>query len=263
MNISRISCVIGWAIVASTVHAGIISDDFESYEVGSFPGGQWHDIFGRSVGSSAEAPTMSIIETTDAHGNATRAAQTHREGGTNGLYADIDDSSIHNLSMDVRIDAMPTANTGWPVGVGYSRYSGEGDVNANPHAVIYAWAGRVWNLFIKPGEGRDPVDLRITGSNFTVGTWYNVSLNVNSETGEFQAEIHNAETGNLVNSLTHTYVGWDSSVDRFNSITVFDGGNESSPSQSQSTIDNIDYTPTPSSATLLLGGLALGSRRRR
>lgn len=243
MNTSRIACVIGSAIVASTLHAQTITDDFEIYQPGSFPGGQWHDIFDRTVGSPAQASTMSIIETTDAQGNPTQAVQTNQEGGTNGLYQDISaDSSIQQLSIDVRVDSMHTANAGWPVGVGYSRYSGEGDVNANPHAVIYAWTGRVWNLFIAPGEGRPAVDLRINGPRFTVGDWYTLSLIVDVETGLFEAKVFDADSGALLNSVSHTFNQWDSATDGFNSITVFDGGDVNSILQGQSTIDNLEYS---------------------
>jgi len=246
MKIPRIACVIGSAIVASALHAQTVTDDFESHQVGSFPGGDWHDIADRTVGSPAVSPTMTIIQTTDAQGNPTIAAQTNQEPGTNGFYQDISTgTSIHRLSMNVRVDSMHSANAGWPVGVGYSRYSGQDDVNANPHAVIYVWTGQVWNLFIAPGNGRPAVDLRVNGPQFTVGQWYTLSLDVDVETGLFEAKVFNAVTGALLNSVSHTYAQWDPEIDSFNSITVFDGGNVNSPLQGQSTIDNVEYNPAP------------------
>jgi len=244
MKAPRIPCVIGMAIVVSTLHAQPISDDFESHQVGAFPGDNWHDIADRTVGSPAQSPTMSIVQTTDAHGDPTVAAQTNQEPGTNGLYQNIStEASFHHLSMNVRVDSMHSANAGWPVGVGYSRYSGEGDVNANPHAVIYAWTGRVWNFFISPSNGRPAVDLRVNGPQFAVGQWYTLSLDVNVQTGVFEAKVFDAATGGLLNSVSHTYAQWDSEVDSFNSITVFDGGNVNSSLQGQSTIDNVEYAP--------------------
>jgi hypothetical protein len=246
MKTSRFACVLGSAVVASTLHAQTISDDFESDQVGSFPGGEWHDIVDRTVDSPAQESTMSIIETTDAKGEPTNAVQSNQEAGTNGLYQDISASaSFHHISMDVRVDSMHSPNAGWPVGVGYSRYSGEGDVNANPHAVIYAWTGRVWNLFIAPGEGRPAVDLRITGPRFTVGSWYTLSLEVDVETGVFEAKVFDAESEALLNTVSHTYGQWDSTIDGFNSITVFDGGDVNSSLQGQSTIDNVEYSSAP------------------
>ncbi len=246
MNTSRIACVLGSAIVASTLHAQTLSDDFETHEIGAFPSGNWHDIVDRTVGSPAQGPTMSVIETSDAHGNPTRAVQTNQEAGTNGLYHDIDtDTLFHHLSMDVRVDSMHSANAGWPVGVGYSRYLGQDDVNANPQAVIYAWSGRVWNLFITPAGGRPAVDLRIAGPRFTVGKWYTITLDVYVDTGLFEAKVYDGETGELLNNLSHTYAQWDPAIDSYNSITQFDGGDVNSPLQGQSTIDNIEYSSIP------------------
>ena len=244
MNTSRFACVIGSAIVASTLHAQSITDNFEAHQVGSFPVENWNDITDRTVGSPAQSPSMSVIETTDAQGEPTLAAQTNQEPGTNGFYQSISpETSFQHISMDVRVDSMHAANAGWPVGVGYSRYSGEGDVNANPHAVIYVWTNRVWNLFIAPGDGRPAVDLRVNGPQFVVGQWYTLTLDVNVETGAFEAKVFDAVTGDLLNSVSHTYAQWDSRIDSFNSITVFDGGNITSPLQGQSTIDNVEYTP--------------------
>ncbi|MCA9303880.1 MAG: hypothetical protein KC996_07150 [Phycisphaerales bacterium] len=262
MKTTRMLCVLGWAIVASASHAGIIHDDFEQYQSGQLPSGQWHDVFDRVVNHPPSQPSINVISTVDAHGNATQAVQTVREGGTNGFYASIEDSNIHNLSMDVRVDAMPSANTGWPVGVGYLGYS-EGDVNANPQAILYAWTGRVWNFFIAMGEGRPAVDLRLSGPRFQIGTWYTLSVEVNTETGEFQARVYDAATGELTNSTNHIYNNWDPEVDRFNTITMFDGDNPGAAAHGQSTIDNVHYTPTPSSLAMVPVMLSVAIRRRR
>ncbi len=244
MNTTRIACVIGSAIVGSTLHAQSITDNFEAHQVGSFPAQGWHDITDRTVGSPAQSPSMAVIETTDAQGNPTIAVQTNQEPGTNGLYQEVStETSFHHLSMNVRVDSMHSANAGWPAGMGYSRYSGEDDVNANPHAVIYVWTGRVWNLFIAPGDGRPAVDLRVNGPQFTVGRWYTLTLDVNVATGRFEAKVLDAVTGDLLNTVSHTYAQWDPAIDSFNSITVFDGGDVNSALQGQSTIDNVQYAP--------------------
>ncbi len=242
MNRIRRSCVIGMAIVASTLHAQDIVDDFESYQTGAFPGGEWHDITDRTVGSPTVSPTMTIIETLDAEGNPTRAVQTNQEPGTNGLYQHVStETSFHKLTMDVRVDSMHSVNAGWPVSMGYSRYLGQDDVNANPQGLIYVWTGRVWNLFIAPGGGRPAVDLRINGPQLVVGRWYTLSLEVDVHTGRFDARVMDAITGELLNNLSYTYPQWNPDIDSYNSITVFDGGNVNSPVQGQSTIDNVQY----------------------
>ncbi len=243
MKTPRIACVIGSAIVASTLHAQPVTDDFESHPVGAFPGGEWHDISDRVVDAPAVTPTMLVVETTDAHGNPTNAVQTNQAPGTNGLYQYVSpETSIHHLRMNVRVDSMHSANAGWPVSMGYSRYLGEGDVNANPQALIYVWTGRVWNLFLALGDGRPALDLRIHGPQLVVGRWYTLTLDVDVQTGVFDARVFDAVTGDLLNSRTHTYPGWDPEVDSFTSITVFDGGDVNSPLQGQSTIDDVYYS---------------------
>ena len=251
MNLARKACVIGMAIVASTLHAQHILEDFESHQIGAFPGGEWHDITDRTVGSPTVSPTMSVIETVDAHGNPTLAVQTNQEPGTNGLYQDVStETTFHHLTMDVRVDSMHSVNAGWPVSMGYSRYLGQDDVNANPQGLIYVWTGRVWNLFITPGGGRPAVDLRINGPQLVVGRWYTLSLDVEVQTGHFEAKVFDAVTGELLNSLSYTYPQWNPEIDSYNSITVFDGGNVNSPVQGQSTIDNVQYEHSNSSQCL-------------
>ncbi len=246
MNTTRFACVLGIAIVASALHAQTITDEFETYPVGAFPAGDWSDITDRTVGSPTVSPTMTIIETFDAHGNPTRAVQTNQEPGTNGFYQNVSTAtSSHRVTMDVRVDSMHSANAGWPVSVGYSRYLGQDDVNANPQGLIYVWTGRVWNLFIAPGGGRPAVDLRLNGPQLVLGHWYTVTLDVDVELGRFTAEVRDAATGVLRNSLVHNYAQWNPAIDSFNSITVFDGGNTSSPLQGQATIDNVVYTSSP------------------
>jgi hypothetical protein len=245
MNTTRYACVLGIAIAASTLHAQTITDSFDNYQVGSFPGGDWQDIEDRTVGSPADSPTMLVIETIDAHGNPTRAVQTNQEPGTNGFYLNVPtDVTTHRVTMDVRVDSMHSANAGWPVSVGYSRYLGQDDVNANPQGLIYVWTGRVWNLFITAGGGRPAIDERLSGPQLILGRWYTLSLEVDVEAGRFIAQVFDKETGVLRNSLTHTYTQWNPGIDSYNSITVFDGGDTGSPLQGQATIDNVEYTST-------------------
>ena len=240
MKTPRIACVIGTAIVVFPVSAQPMTDDFESASPGNFPAEQWGDMFDRAERTSSN-PTMLVIETTGADGEPTLAAQSVRAHGTNGFYLDVEHAEIHELTMDVRVDALATPGTGWPVGVGFSRYSGAGDINANPHAVIYSWTDRNWNLFIAPGEGRPAVDERIIGPRLIVGRWYTAYISMNTVTGAFVAEIRDAVTGETLNSVSHQYTGWDADVDRFNSIVFFDGDSDNSPAQGQATVDNVVY----------------------
>jgi hypothetical protein len=244
MKTTRIACVLGTAIAASLVHAQPIADDFESSPVGAFPDLLWEDMLLRAVNTASD-PTMTVIETTGPDGEPTRALQSARAHGTNGFFADVEEAAIHELTMDVRVDAIPTPNTGWPVGLGFVRYSGAGDINANPQIVLYSWTTRHWNFFIAPMEGRPALDLRMTGPRYTVGRWYTAWVRLESQTGQIDAEIRDPQTGEVLNSISHQYDGWDPQVDQFSSVVFFDGDQMTTPAQSQATVDNIVYVATP------------------
>lgn len=255
MKTTRIACVLGAAIAASAANAQPITDDFESADLGAFPDQQWEDMLLRAV-NTASNPTMTVIETTGPDGKPTRALQSVQAHGTNGFYADIADASIHELTMNVRVDAIPTPGTGWPVGLGFSRYSGAGDINANPQIVLYSWTTRHWNFFIAPGEGRPALDLRMSGPRYTVGRWYTAWVRVNSDTGQIDAQIRDAQTDQVLNSISHQYAGWDPQLDRFSSVVFFDGDQLTTPAQSQATVDNVVYTPSePCPADLMADGV--------
>lgn len=243
MKTTRIACVLGAAIAASPLHAQPISDNFEGETPDTFPSNQWVDMLERAVNTASD-PTMIVVETIGPDGNPTRALQSVQANGTNGFFKDVADASIHELTMDVRIDAIPTPSTGWPVGLGFVRYSGSGDINANPQIVLYSWTTRHWNFFIAPMEGRPALDLRMSGPRYTVGRWYTAWVRLNSETGQIDAQIRDPQSGEVLNSISHTYAGWDPQIDRFDSVVFFDGDQMTTPEQSQATVDNIVYTPT-------------------
>ncbi|MBO6740439.1 MAG: hypothetical protein JJ916_11330 [Phycisphaerales bacterium] len=241
MKTPRTLGVIGAAIVASPLAAQPIVDDFEAATPGTFPGVLWEDMLDRAVNTASD-PTMLVIDTIGPDGSPTRALQTVRAHGTNGFFRDVSPAEIHELTMDVRIDAIPTAGTGWPVGLGFVRYSGTGDINANPQIVLYSWTTRHWNFFIAPMEGRPALDLRMSGPRYTVGRWYTAYVRLNSQTGQIDAEIRDAVSGDVLNSIAHQYAGWDAALDQFDSVVFFDGDGMNTAAQGQATVDNIVYT---------------------
>ena len=243
MKTPRIACVIGAAIAVSPLIAQPITDDFETAATGAFPSTQWNDMIERAVNTASD-PTMLVVDTIGPDGNPTRALQSVRAHGTNGFFRDVDTAEIHELTMDVRVDAIPTAGTGWPVGLGFVRYSGAGDINANPQIVLYSWTTRHWNFFIAPGEGRPALDLRMSGPRYTVGRWYTAYVRLDSMSGQIDAEIRDVDTGAVLNSVSHQYVGWDPTIDQFDSVVFFDGDGMDTAAQGQATVDNVVYTPS-------------------
>lgn len=243
MNTPRFACVLGAVIAASSLQAQPITDDFEHATPGTFPDQIWDDMLSRAVNTASD-PTMIVVDTIGPDGQPTRALQSVQAHGTNGFFKDVADAAVHELTMDVRVDAIPTPNTGWPVGLGFVRYSGTGDINENPQIVLYSWTTRHWNFFIAPMGGRPALDMRMSGPRYTVGRWYTAWVRLNSETGQIDAEIRDPQTGVVLNSISHQYAGWDPQIDRFDSVVFFDGDQMTTPAQSQATIDNIVYIPT-------------------
>ncbi len=243
MKTPRYVCVMGAAIISSPLIAQPIVDDFESATPGIFPSEQWEDMLDRAVNTASD-PTMLVIETIGPDGHPTRALQSVRAHGTNGFFRDVDTAEIHELTMDVRVDAIPTAGTGWPVGLGFARYSGTGDINANPQIVLYSWTTRHWNIFIAPGEGRPALDLRMSGPRYTVGRWYTAYVRLDATTGQIDAEIRDAITGDVLNGISHLYAGWDAALDQFDSVVFFDGDGMNTAAQGQASVDNVMYSPS-------------------
>lgn len=260
-----LSLALAVACIAAPASAGIFHDDFEGYDTGAFPAGAWHDISERTVDRPVPSPTMTVIDTTDAHGNATKAIQSSAVSGTNGAFASIAHAKTHTVSMDVRVDRTAAAGQGWPMAVGFIQdlSLGTGDVNANPQALIYGWNARRWRFFISQGVDRPAVDLTMSGPQYQLGEWYRFTVTVDTELGTFEATVADAATGDIRNSVSHQFNNWDPDRGMYDAITMFDGETPGSTTVGQATVDNVTYTPAPGTAAALTLGLAFAARRRR
>ena len=87
-------CCVALLLSAGAVRADIV-DDFESYEIGSAPGGVWQDAAAFISDPTNPAPTVTMISTQDAHGAATRAVQiTDALGTSGGIAAEIEHQRV-------------------------------------------------------------------------------------------------------------------------------------------------------------------------
>ena len=182
--------------IASSASAQPLSDDFESYDVGSLPGTPWQDISTRIDNPTIPAPTASVINTTGADGSPTRAVQIVDERGTSsGIFADIQPADHHVFRMDVRIDQFSDVQGAWPGGIGLLQDENAADFNGDPQAVLYAWQDRRWHLFIKnspAGAPNSSFDLLLAGlPRINVGRWYTLELEVDTQAGAFNASVFN------------------------------------------------------------------------
>lgn len=262
-HLAKLVALNATALLAASATGGIIQDNFESYDTGSFPGGQWNDIFGRVVDNPTPGPTMGVIDTIDANGNATRAIQSSQIGGTNGVYASIESSRIHTMSVDMRIDTTPRTNS-WPMAVGFTQQTAPGeDINRQSQAVVYAWSNRRFFLFVSQEFGGAAANLVLPNFQFTEDTWYTVSLTADTETGSFQAQVSDAATGDVLTSRNYNASVWDSSLGDYDSLSFFDGEPIGSTNGVQATLDNVNYVPAPSMTAMIAITLGAVSRRRR
>lgn len=254
------------ALPITHAHADLINDDFESDTVGQLPGSPWHDIAERAVDMPVPSPTLTVIETTDAHGNPTRGVQTSAVKGTNGAFLPIDHARHHTVSMDVRIDQAPATNQGWPIAVGFIKDAGvgSGDVNANPQALIYGWNNQRWRFFVSQGQDLPAIDFAMAGLPYEIGAWYRFTITVDTELGLFRATVADAATGQIRNVANLTHASWNPERGMYDAITLFDGESANSTTTGQATIDNVSYVPAPGAAlTIGACSAALMMRRRR
>lgn len=250
------------------VHADIV-DDFESYVPGGLPGGIWED-----ATSYIDAPThtgnsVSVIDTTDAFGNATRAVQINDHVGTSGgLISDVGYASTQHFEIDVRLDQRGNGSApNWMSAVGFFQDTDQSDFNWSPQAVVYASGNGRFRLFVQnaDGQGGASRDFGLSGGVWSMDTWYRVSLEADTVNGIFDVMITDLETGNVIADVTRTYTGWNAAFGQYDLISVNDGeyGNNPGTIGNMSTYDNARYVPAPSALGVLGLGAIAAMRRKR
>lgn len=245
------------------------SDDFESYDVGSLPGTTWLDISTRIDNPTVPAPSALVVDTTGPDGSSTKAVRIVDAIGTSsGVLAEIARADRHVMRMDVRIDQFSDASGTWPGGIGFLQDEGAADFNGDPQAVLYAWQDRRWHLFIKNGPAGSPsgIDMLITGApRIRPGLWYTLKLEVDTLTGEFDASVFNAASGDLLGQQSFSFPNWDPRFGDFDALAAFDGegGASGGTVGGVSTYDNMSYIPAPSAAALAAIGLMMARLRVR
>lgn len=256
------------AIVAGTA-SGQFVDDFESYAVGGSPGGVWVDASTRIDAPTVPAPSATIIETTDAFGNATRALQTVDAIGTSsGSLAQIDASLGGTMSMNLRIDQFTDVTRGatWSAAVGFLQDTGVADFNTGPQAVVYAGVGTpTFRVFVN-NNGRF-TDFAISGALVELDTWFNIELSIDSELGTVGARVVDIATGDVTGETTRAIAGWSSADARYDALAFFDGEYQTvgGTQGGLATIDGVSFVaiPTPGAFAVLALGVSVAVRRRR
>jgi hypothetical protein len=256
--------------LAGVAIAAPISDNFQSYALGSFPSPTWLDAGAVVADPRTPVPSAFVVATTDAFGNPTQAlAIANAVSFSRGIYASVPVSSAYTLTADIRVDQYsdhPGATAeDWAMQLTFAQ-AGVDNFAFTPQAGIYAssFTGG-WRLFVIPAASGPGVDLDL-GVPATVGTWYNVHLDLLVGTATFHSVITDAATGTVLVNRFDTIAGLLPADMPYDSIAFF--GGETSPGDTVadlSVVDNVNIAGTPEPTTILLigSGLSLAAMRLR
>ncbi len=264
------SCAIPALMLAGTTAWGGVTEDFEGYSIGDSPAGIWQDAADFITNPTNASPTVQVIGTTDAMGNATNAMQIQDGLGTSGgLIAQVGHDRIQRFETDLRLDQAGNGSSpNWIAAAGLFQQTVQDDFNWMPQAFVYATRNsNRFRLFVQNADGRGGAnrDFGLGIHSWEFDTWYRVVLQADTETGRFEVSIINQESGEVLVDVTRSYTNWNNAFGQYDHITVNDGeyGNNAGTIGNMATIDNIGYVPSPSSAMGLVVGGLIGLRRRR
>ncbi|MFK7759224.1 MAG: MYXO-CTERM sorting domain-containing protein [Phycisphaerales bacterium] len=263
------TCAIAALMLLGTGAWADVVDDFESYTVGESPAGIWQDASSFIVDPTNPGPTVAVIGTTDASGNATQAVQIQDGLGTSGgILGQVQHTDIQRVEMDLRLDQIGNgSNPNWIAAAGFAQVTEQDDINSMPQAFVYADKNsNRFRLFVNNGDGGPGFrDFGLGANSWELDTWYRIVIEVDTQAGVFEVSIVNGETGDVLTDITRTYNGWNSDFGQYDLIGVIDGeyGASVGTVANMASIDNVSYVPAP--GTLAAGMLGLGAlgRRRR
>lgn len=270
MNRMFVILALGLLVVTPSFATGI-SDNFQSYAIGTFPSPTWLDV-GSVKAPGQTLPSATVVSTTDAHGNPTQAlAIANYIAPSRGIYANVPVSATYSLAADIRVDQYsltPDATTSdWAMQLTFAE-AGVKNFAFTPQAGIYASSlTGDWRLFLIGGPGAD-IPLGVPA---TIGTWYHVELDFNALTDTFHSIITDASTGTVLVDQLNTISGLTPADTQYDSIAFFGGETSVNPGRPDlAVVDNVNISavgtvPEPASLLLLATGLGflLMLHRRR
>lgn len=255
-------------LCAGTARSEIV-DNFESYQLGTVPGGVWEDARHYVNGSTHTGDSVDIIQTTDAFGNPTRAVQIVDHLGTSGgLVSRVEHTHIQHLEVDVRFDQFADGNVpNWMGAVGFYQENDGADLNSLPQAMVWASRNGRFRLFVHntDEQGSSAETYGLGNSRWSLDTWYRISLEADTINGSFNVQIVDLASGNLLLNATREVNDWDPTFGQYNLVSMNDGeyGDPLGSIANMASFDNVNYTPTPGSVILMLGGGVMLTRRQR
>jgi hypothetical protein len=254
---------------ASALNAGV-TDDFESYGLGGTPAGIWQDASSFIDSPSNPGPTVSVITTADAQGNATQAVQIQDGlGSSGGIIGRVGHLDVQRFETDLRLDQRGNgSNPNWISAAGFIQETDQDDFNWMPQAFVYATKNsNRFRLYVRNADGRNGAsrDYGLGVHSWELDTWYRIVLDVDTTTGVFDVSIINKATGEVLVDGTKTYAGWNSEFGQYDAISINDGeyGSNVGTIGNMATIDNVNYVPAPGVLGIAtMSGLLVARRRR-
>lgn len=259
------------ACATSTPVGASISDDFESYAVGSFPSPTWLDVATVLPTAQNPVPSAFVIKTLNAQGSATQALSTIGDiASSKGIYAPVPLSSLYHLQADVRVDrysdAPDSTVSDWAMQLTFAQ-TGVANFANTPQAGIYASSlTQGWRLFLISSNNGPSADIDLsTAAN--VGQWYHLDLTLDTVSGAFHSVISDAATLALLADQVNVINGWQPQNGLFDSFAFFGGDlSQKDTIGNIGVVDNVNISvPEPATALLLTPGLAMlvGFARRQ
>jgi len=246
-----------------------ISDNFESYALGTFPSASWLDV--ATVDPQipiAPIPSGSIVSVLDAFGHPTQAfSPTSVLSSSKGIYQNVAAGEFYSLHADMRVDQYadhPALSTSdWAMQLTFAKK--QSNFEGTPQAGVYASSlTHGWRLFVVSKSMFADIDLGVAAA---LGTWYTVSTDMDAATGRFHIVISDTKTGIALTNQTDLVSGWVPAEANFDTVAFF--GGELSPADTIGNVafvDNVNVVstvPEPGGWTWLGGAaLLLGSLRR-
>jgi len=250
--------------------AANISDNFESYAIGTFPSPTWTDLQAIFPDPHTPVPSATVVSTTDAFGHATQALTLANSPSPNrGILAPVPVSGFYTMSGDIRVDQYSdhplNYASDFPMEMGFVNTTSP-NVCCAPSAGIYASSQLgTWRVFVNTRA--DVIADFDLGVPATLGTWYTLQFSFSLATSTIHSVIVDTATGTVLVNQFDFVPGMDLAATGYNAIGYFgsDPIGFGDTIGDVGTVDNASGTTTPEPTTFLLigSGLSLLAARLR
>lgn len=265
LSVALLAC-----LSASSFSFGI-SEDFESYALGTFPSPTWSDTGLIQPVGNIPNPSSLIERKTTESGTQTHALNFGDYFGyDSGIYTATGPGRFYSVTADIRVDrfgtqAPPSSASDWPVAAGFNQF----DANETPSGwiSIQVYASTLtkdWRVYGYDGVN-SIFDIAL-GASPDIGVWDRVSFSFDNQTGTIATNIQNLRTGATTVNRTDVLAGWASPT--LDTLAFFNGQDSNGDPNAISGLANVDninanVVPEPASMAALGIGLAAILRRRR